>query len=439
MELIQPIGILLAIVVIIGLAMKGYSILVVAPISAMIVIVTNGMDFFPALIGQESSYMTGLTDFVVNFFAVFLLGAILAKYMETSGAAQSIAKKILEKTGTDKPFPVLIALFLITAVLTYGGISLFVVIFVLVPLAKPLFKELGIAWNLIAIPIMLGLGTFTMTMLPGTPSIQNVIPTTYLGTTLTAAPLLGIIGTVVATAFGLWYMRSMLNKSLAKGEKFSDFDVKEDDRGLKSTIPSFWLSVLPIVMLILIILVGSAMEIPNIILIGLGVAIILSAILFNKFIPKQKTVLNEGAVGSIMPVFLTASAVAFGVVITQAPGFTNISDIILGIPGSPLISLSIAAGIFGVITGSSSGSLGIVMEAFSKNYLAMGIDPEVIHRVAAIASSVLTIMPHTGVVLTFFALTGLTHKNGFKYIFITMTVGNLLALIAVVIAAIFLY
>jgi H+/gluconate symporter-like permease len=439
MEIIQVIGILLAIAFIIYAAVKGFSVLIVAPIASIVVILTNQMDFFSSLIGKEHSFMTGLTGFVINFFAVFVLGSILAKYIDVSGAAQSIAQKILEKTGTDKPFSVLVALFIITAVLTYGGISLFVVVFVLVPLAKPLFKQLNIAWNLITIPIMLGLGTFTMTMLPGAPSIQNVVPTAYLGTTLTAAPLLGIIGSAVAVVFSLWYMKSMLNKSIARGETFADFGVSDSSDEVKKEIPSFLMSILPILLLIVIILVGSALKIPNIILIGLAAAIIVSALFFNKYISSQKTVINEGASGSIMPIFLTSSAVAFGFVITLAPGFKYISEFILGIPGNPIISLSIASAVFGAITGSSSGALGIVMQAFAKSYLAMGINPEVIHRVAAIASSVFTVMPHTGVVLTFFALTGLNHKNGFKYQFIGMTGANLLALIAVIIAALIIY
>ena len=439
MEIIQVIGILLAIVFIIYAAMKGFNILIVAPIAAIVVIVTNQMDFFSALIGKENSYMTGLTGFVINFFAVFILGSILARYIDVSGAAQSIAQKVLEKTGTEKPFPVLVALFFISALLTYGGISLFVVIFVLIPLAKPLFKQLNIAWNLVLIPVTLGFGSFTMTMLPGTPSIQNVVPTAYLGTSLTAAPLLGIIGTIVAIAFTLWYMNSMLKKSIARGETFADFDVSDSNEEVKSKLPSFFISILPIVLLIVIILVGSALKVGNILLIGLAIAIIVSAIIFNKYIPSQKAVINEGASGSIMPVFITSSAVAFGVVITLAPGFKYISDFILGIPGNPLISLSVASAVFGAITGSSSGALGIVMQAFGQSYLDMGINPEVIHRVSAIASSVLTIMPHTGVVLTLFALTGLNHKNGFKYQFVGMTLANLLALIAVIIAALIIY
>lgn len=179
MELIEITGILIAIACIIYGAMKDVSILILAPVSAIIVIVSNRMPFFASLIGAENSYMTGRAGFVINFFAVFALGAILAKYIEASGAALSIANRVLEWTGTEKPFAVLAGIFLITAFLTYGGISLFVAIFVLVPLAKPLFQRLNIAWNLVVIPITLGFGTFTMTMLPGTPSIQNVVPTAY--------------------------------------------------------------------------------------------------------------------------------------------------------------------------------------------------------------------------------------------------------------------
>ncbi|WP_285766684.1 GntP family permease [Peribacillus sp. SI8-4] len=439
MEIIQVVGIVLAIAFIIYAAMKGFSILIVAPVASVIVILTNQMDLFPALIGKENSYMTGLTSFVINFFAIFILGSILAKYIDVSGAAQSIAEKVLEKTGTEKPFPVLVAIFFISALLTYGGISLFVVIFVLIPLAKPLFKQLNIAWNLVLIPVTLGFGSFTMTMLPGTPSIQNVVPTAYLGTSLTAAPLLGIIGTVVAIAFTLWYMNSMLKKSMAKGETFADFDVSGSEEDVKKELPSVFISILPILLLIAIILVGSTLKVGNILIIGLVVAIIVSAFVFNKFIPSQKALINEGASGSIMPVFLTSSAVAFGVIITLAPGFKYISDTILGIPGNPLISLSVASAVFGAITGSSSGALGIVMQAFGQSYLDMGINADVIHRVSAIASSVLTIMPHTGVVLTLFALTGLNHKNGFTYQFIGMTCANLLALVAVILAAIIIY
>ena len=438
MDIFYSIGILIAIIFIIYMAMRGFSILIIGPIASIIVILTNQLPFFDLLIGAKHSYMTGLTDFIINFFAVFLLGALLAKYMDASGAAQSIAEKIISKVGSNNPYSILVALFIITAILTYGGVSLFVVVFVLVPLAKPLFEKLNIAWNLIGIPIFLGLGTFTMTMLPATPSVQNVVPTKYLGTTLTASPWLGIIGAIVATIFGLWYMKHALNKSIANGETFKDYHLDITDEQASRPIPSFLQSILPIFVLIVIIITGSILNIGNIILIGLAISIILSAIIFKNYIPKQQKVINEGATNAIIPIFLTASTVAFGTVITIAPGFKLIKHLILNIPGSPLISIAVASALFGIITGSASGSLGIVLGAFGKQYLDMGVDPELIHRIATMSSSIFTVMPHTGVVLTFFALTGLNHKNGFKYLFITNTGANLLALIVVILIALFI-
>ncbi|MER2009102.1 MAG: GntP family permease [Psychrobacillus sp.] len=431
-------GIIVAIIFIIFLAMKGYSIVFIAPIASIIVIVTNGMDFFPSLIGSEVSFMTGLTGFIVNFFAIFLLGSILAQYIEKSGAAQAIAQKVLSITGTDKPFPVLIAIFLISSILTFGGISLFVVLFVVIPLAKPLFKQLNIAWNLIVIPVFLGIGTFTMTMLPGTPSIQNVVPTNYLGTTVTAAPLMGIVATIIAIIAGIFYMRYALNKSLAKNEKF---EAEEDaqELALKENIPSFFLSILPILILIVIIFAGSAMKVQNIVLIGLAVGVIVSAIVFHRFMPSHKQAVSLGANGAITPIFFTAASVGFGVVITLAPGFGAISDFILNIPGNPLISLTIASSALGAITGSASGGLGITMEAFANPYLEMGVNPDAMHRMSAISSAVFTGLPHAGAVLSTFALTKLTHEKAFKYSFITMTIPNLLALIAALLIGIFLY
>lgn len=434
------IGILIAIALIVILAMKGYSIVFIAPVAAIVVIVTNGMDFFPSLIGNETSFMTGLSGFLINFFAVFLLGAILAQYIEKSGAAQSIAQKVLSITGTQKPFSVLVAILVISAILTFGGISLFVVLFVVIPLAKPLFKELNIAWNLVVIPIFVGIGTFTMTMMPGTPSIQNVVPMKYLGTTLMAAPLMGFVASLVAIIVGIVYMRYAMKKSIAAGDTFAPYeDAKEDSLALKEKIPSFFISILPILVLIIIIFAGSAMKVDNIVLIGLAAGIIAAAILFHPFIPSHKTALSLGANGSITPIFFTAATVAFGVVITMAPGFKLISDFILGIPGNPLISLTIASASLGAMTGSSSGGLGIAMEAFAQTYLDMGVNPEAMHRISAIASSVLTGLPHAGAILSLFALAGLNHKNSFKYAFISMTMPILFALIVALVIGILFY
>lgn len=433
------IGIVIAIIFVIYMAMKGFNILFIAPVASIIVIITNGMELFPSLIGTEASFMTGLASFIINYFSIFLLGGILASYIENSGVAQSIAQKILSITGTEKPFSVLIAITLISAIFTFGGISVFVVLFVIIPLAKPLFKQLNISWSLIVIPLFIGIATVTMTMLPGTPSIQNIIPTNYFDTSVTAAPLMGIVASLIAFTVGILYMYYALNRSLKKNETFMVQDDEENPVNLKENIPPFYVSILPILVLIAIIFIGSALDISNIVIIGLSFAVTISAILLHRYIPSHKKTISSGCDSSIKPIFLTAASVAFGIVITLAPSFETISNFILNFPGNSYVNFAIATTSFSAITGSASGGLGISLEAFADDYLELGANPDAMHRITAIASGVFTALPHSGTILSTFSLTGLTHENAYKYSFLSVTLPNLAGLLVALIIGILFY
>lgn len=437
MEWLAPVGLLASLGLIIFLAMRGGSILVIGPVCSLLVILTNKMDIGAALLTAPNSYMAGVGTFIARYFIIFLLGAILAKYMEDSGAARAIADAVLKLTGTDKPFNILMALFLVCALLTYGGVSLYVAIFAVVPLARPLFREMNIPQHLMMAPIALGLGTFTMTMLPGTPSIQNAVPATALGTPLTAAPLLGLAGTAIAVLFGIWYMKNELAKAVLRGESYAAGGA-DSAQAKKEGLPSVAVSAVPLLVLIAIILVGSIMKIPNIILPALLASILVAAAVFHNYIAKHVATLNGGATSAVGPAIMTAAAVGYGIVITAAPGFKVIAKLIMDIPGSPLISLSVATSLMAAVTGSSTGSLGIILEAFGKAYIAKGVNPEVFHRIAAMASGPLSAMPHSGAVLALLALTGLTHKDAYKHIFMTVVVGSSLSLVAALLLAILL-
>lgn len=438
MDIFATLGILLAILTIIYLTVKGLNIIIAAPLATLIVILTNNMNIFETMIGKQNSYMVGLSNFLINNFAIFLLGSVLAKYMESSGANITIANYILEKIGKDNPFKILIAITIIASILTYGGISIFIVIFAIIPLAKPLFEELNISWELFPIPVFLGASTYTMTMLPATPSIHNTIPTKILNTPLTAAPVVSIIGTITILIFGLVYMKKALNNSLAKNEMFNkELDSQNNIKLNKSNIPNIWLSILPISILILTIFIFSKVQ--NIVLIALTISIVLSAVIFNNFINSSKTVINDGAISSVMPAFATSSSVAFGTVLTTAYGFEVIKELIIKIPGSPLIGLSIATALLSAITGSSSGAIGITMNTFIPNYLGMNIDPEILHRVVVVASAALTVVPQSGVMITFNAIAGLSIKRGFKHAFWIVNGGHIIALIVMLLLISILY
>lgn len=428
MEILAILGVLLAVVAIIYLTSKNLHVIVAAPVASLIILVTNQMNIIEAMLGKEQSYMAGLAGFLINNFVIFMLGSILARYMEASGATLTIANSILKVMGKDSPYKVLLAIALITSILTYGGVSIFVVIFTLLPLSRPLFKELNINWALFPIPVFMGASTYTMTTLPGTPSIQNVIPTKVLGTSLTAAPLISLAASLVLLLFGLFYMAYCLKKSLANGETYTEDD---DDTvvDLAEKRPNLFFSILPLLSLIGTIFLLN--KTPNVLAIGLLVSIILSAILFYPYLPNQKELLNSGAIASIVPAFATSSTVAFGTVLTLSAGFAVIQEWIQQIPGSPLISLSVSTALLSGIIGSSSGAVGIASSNFLPAYLEMGIDPEILHRVVVVASAILTVVPQSGVMITFHNLSKLSMKRGLKYSFVLVTVGHILALMVV--------
>lgn len=436
MGTLAVVGVVLATALIIYLSLKGFNILVIAPICALLVMITNQMPILDSLLKGPTSFMGGLSGFVASFFIIFLLGSVLAKYIEESGAANAIANGILKLTGTEKPYSVLVAIFLMSLLLTYGGVSLFVVLFAVVPLARTLFEKLNIPWRLIITPYFLGVATVTMTMMPGTPAIQNVIPTMTLGTTLTAAPLMGIVASIVVTIWGLWRMKKELNVALANNETFDKKYAKKEDQKQERKQPNLIVSLLPLVTLIVIIFVGSYLKVSNIIIPALTISIVLSGILFHPFIENQKQILNLGATGAISPTVFSAAAVGFGSVVAAAPGFQTILEAIQSIPGNPLISLSVLTGAMAGVTGSSSGALGIVMNNFVQPYVDMGIEPDVIHRLSAIASGVLTCLPQCGALLSMYALTGLTHKETYKNLFVSVVVGSFLAFIAAYLVAV---
>ncbi|WP_167399216.1 hypothetical protein [Planococcus maitriensis] len=270
-----------------------------------------------------------------------------------------------------------------------------------------------------------------MTMLPGAPSLHNIVPSTGLGTPLTAAPLIGILTSVAAIIFILAFMKYSLAKSLRKNETFQVKEGTEKAQAIpEDDLPPFLISLLPIVVLLGIILAFSSVD--NIIIVALIVAIILSAILFHKQIAYQKEVLNEGATDSLSSTITTGSTIAFGSITTSVPAFTSVFKMIQSIPGPPILPLMIGTGLISGITASAVGAIGISVQNFAPIYLDMGLDPETVHRTIAISSGALAIVPYSGFLIIFNSLAGLSMKETFKNAFISINVTHWLALAVIV-------
>jgi len=431
LEVVGVIGILLGVMSIIYFIVKGLNLIVAAPLATLIVLVFNQVPILESLFGSNNSYMIQLVNFIFQNFAIFLIGSIFAEYMDKSGATVSIAEKILSLTGTNRPYPALVALYFICALLTLGGINVFVILFAIIPFARTLFKKLNVTWKLVAIPIFGGTTTFTMTMFPGTPSLQNIVPSTSLGTPLTSAPVIGLIASTVSIIFILSYLKIELNKSLNKGEtfQFQDHDLESENNNTANQ-PSFLTSLTPIITLLAIILLFSNAG-SYVIIVALTIATLLSVFLFRKQISIHKEILNTGAVESMSTTLTTASTIAFGGVTASVPAFTSVFYALLSIPGNPLISLSIVTFIVSGITGTAVGAAGIAVESFAPVYLDMGINPEIIHRIIAISSGALGMMPQTATNIIFLRLSNLKMRESFKFQFTTVNITHWIVLLVV--------
>ncbi|UPY38281.1 SLC13 family permease [Sediminicoccus sp. KRV36] len=471
-------GILLGLSALIFLAFRGWSILLLAPIAALVAAAFAGE---PLLAHWTQTFMGSAANFVASFFPLFLLGALFGKLMEDSGAVAAIARWMTGRLG---PQRAILSVVLAGAAVTYGGVSLFVAIFVLVPMAMALFREAGIPRRLMPAAIALGTMTFTMSAAPGTPAIQNAIPMPFFGTTPFAAPGLGIIASAIMLGFGLWWLQRAAARAAAAGEGFGDdtpapVDLAADDpviRERASTAREFdpaemhrsrsavaelpiLLAALPLFVVVGVNLVMSVLVLPHMdasflaeprwggtslsavagvwsVAVALLAAILVLVVTSSARIPSLRATMDAGANASVLPIFAVASLVGFGAVVAAMPAFALVREWVLGIGGGPLVSLAVATNVLAALTGSASGGLTIALEALGPTYMALaaqqGIDPGLLHRVAVIGAGTLDSLPHNGAVVTLLAVCGTTHRQSYMDIVMACIVGALIALGAVI-------
>jgi H+/gluconate symporter-like permease len=470
-------GILIALGLLIWLAFRGWSVLLLAPAAALVAAL---MDAQPLLASWTQIFMPSAARFLAQFFPLFLLGAVFGKLMDDSGSVTAVADFMSKGLGMHH---VMLAVVLAGALITYGGVSLFVAFFVLAPMAQALFRAAAVPRRLMPAAIVLGTSTFTMSALPGTPSIQNAIPMPFFGTTPFAAPGLGIIASMIMFGFGLWWLSREQNAARRAGEGYGastldiaaathdemvrerattarEFDPAEINRGQHSeSAPSLAFAVLPLAVVIAVNLAMSLIILPRVdssflaeerwggttiaavagvwsVVIALAAAIATVIVCNGQRLPALRQSMDAGANASVLPALSVASLVGFGAVIAALPAFTTVRDWVLGIEGGPLVSLAIATNLLAALTGSASGGLTIALDALGSTYLAraaeIGLDPALLHRVAVIGSGTLDILPHNGAVVTLLAVCGSTHRESYRDIVMVGIVGAILALVSVI-------
>jgi len=474
-------GILVALVLLIWLAYRGGSVLLLAPAAAL---VAAAVSREPLLANWTQTFMGSAAQFVAQFFPIFLLGAVFGKLMEDSGSVSAIASFMTDKLG---PSRAVLAVVLAGAFVTYGGVSLFVAFFVLAPMAQALFRAATIPRRLMPAALALGTSTFTMSALPGTPAIQNAIPMPFFGTTPFAAPGLGVIASAIMLGFGLWWLRRSEARARREGEGYGgdavgetdaaqhaaedelireratvarEFDPAEISHGRHSdSNPPIALAALPLIVVVGVNLVMSIFVLPRLdvtylaeerwgstslaavggvwaVVVALAAAIATLICVNYRRLPGLRESLGAGANASVLPAISVASLVGFGAVVAALPAFALVRDWVLSIEGGPLVSLAISTNVLAALTGSASGGLTIALDALGGTYMRLaaeqGIDPALMHRVAVIGAGTLDSLPHNGAVVTLLAVCGSTHGESYLDIVMVGIVGAIIALVAII-------
>lgn len=450
------IGLFISLIALMYFAYKGINVLVLAPICAIAAVLMQPEIYEASSQGMALSYYTqvfmgALGKYVIQYFPIFLLGAVFGKLMNDSRAAEVIGETISKKVGSNHA---ILATILACGILTYGGVSLFVVAFCVFPISVALYAQAGIPKKYIPGAIAVGSFTFTMTAIPGTPAIQNAIPMPYFGTTTFAAPGLGIIAGLMMFGLGLLWMNFNSRKDRVAVTE-ATIEVAAGER------PSFLLALTPLVIVIVMNFLFSQQLIPAwnaahlklplfggielkavkglwAIILSLTLAIAFILVFFRKYNKSHVDSINHGTMGSLLPIFNTSSEVGYGAVIASLASFTLLKEAVMNIsPSNPLISEAVAINALAGITGSASGGMSIGLEVLGAKYLEMAqqlnISPELLHRVAALSSGGFDTLPHNGAVISLLAICGLTHKDSYLDIFMTAVAIPVVSTVTVII------
>ena len=424
-------------------AYRGFSVILFAPIAALLAVLLTDPSAVPTV--YTGLFLDKMVGFVKLYFPIFLLGAVFGKVIELSGFSKSIVSAVIRLLGPERA---MVSIVLVGAILTYGGVSLFVVVFAVYPFAAEMFRQGNIPKRLIPGTIALGAFTFTMDSLPGTPQIQNIIPTTFFNTTTFAAPWLGTIGSAFILAAGVAYLEWRRRAAAAAGEGYGTGHIQEPDPVDETGLIHPALALLPLVLVGVMNKVFTSLiprvfgptntvrlagletpivtEIPKItavwavegaLLIGI---LTVAALAFGPVSARFAAGTQAAVAGSLLASLNTASEYGFGAVISSLPGFLVIKDALRAIP-NPLVNEAITVTTLAGITGSASGGLSIALAAMASQFItaanAAGISPQVLHRVASMASGGMDTLPHNGAVITLLAVTGLTHRQSYRDIF----------------------
>jgi len=411
-KMVSLLGIVIGLALFILLAYIGYNTIIVSIAAGMFVAICGGMNPFTTL---TEAFMPKAVGFMQGYFLIFLFSALFARFMGDSGAAPSIAVKVarIAKRAKNKDVQRWLAVMtlpLIQLILTYGGVNVFVVVFILVAIARSLFKELDIPWWMYSCS-SLGSSTMTIGMLPGSPQIQNIIPCEYFGSTPMAAPVLGILSSLIIFALGSCYVWYQCVRTRKKGEGFLPTgELIDKEQLVEASVENekpLWACLLPMIVVIVVLNVLKQSAV-----IALFCGCVVAYVLYDPRKQDLKKIFSGAMPQAIMPLITVCCASGFGGIVAAVPGFQMIVHSLDALGNSPF-AIVLIVNVCSGIGGSASTGENIALQNFSDRFIATGLPGDQLHRLVAMSSIGLDTLPHSAGIITMLSTTKLTHKQGY--------------------------
>lgn len=426
MELLSLIGILIATIVFVVAVFKGYHIALVTIFSSIIVIIFSRAELIETM---QDAFMVKMAATYKSYFLLFFFSALFAKTLSACGATQAIAYKLIrfsEKFKGNEKIAAVLCVAGMQAAFTMGGISLFVVIFTVADIARQLFKRVDVPWKFFAF-VIIGGGTFTIGMMPGSPQLTNLIGMEYFGTSATAAPVLGILCSIFSLILSVIFVRHEVNKAQKQGEGFlptgaeimkstepGDYSEVKDIPLLKCLFPSI------VLLIVLNILRANPVT-------ALFSGILTTYVLFNPV--TQFRNLKNAAITAVnhtnMSLIALATASGFGGVVASVSGFQYLLNTLDSIPGPATLQVFVAVNVAAGFTASSSTGQRLALDLFADKFMSYGIPNAALHRLVAISSCGLDTLPHSPALANQYSIAKLSHKDAYYYTFMISVLFNI--------------
>ena len=415
--MVGAIGLVLAVIAIVFLVWRGWHMAIVSVVASLVVIIANGMDPLESI---NVSYMGDMSAFVGSWFLLFALGSVFGRVMGDSGASAGIAGSMLRLVGERHA---LLVIMVTGLVLSYGGISAFIIAFSVYPIAAELFERADIPKKLIVAAIMACPATLGMVMMPGIPSTQNLIPASFLGTDAYAGALLGVVCSAVMFAASYAYLQWEIGRCRRRGEHFAPSPGETLSSPEGTDTPPVWACFAPIVLLVILVFVlqrAAGLAATDAVVVSMTASVLAGCALYRGRVPNLKRAVCEACASGLGSLVSVAAIMGFGGVVVASPAYQGIVAALMDTSLSPLWQGYVTIFAIAGITGSAIGALNIYLGSAAQTLLATGLDPAMMHRVLCMASvGPATLLPHTSAMVAANQAARTEVRDTYRYVLIS--------------------